>query len=634
MTRAATQQTSSQRRVSFTSLFQRRLSLRAKFIIAFSAIAAVASLTTALAFYTTSQRQLIDGFRRRVLTAAAISGLQQNGDEFETIASVNDPLYEKFRLQNLEILKSDPDFVFVYTMRMDSDGIYFVVDGNELDADGFSAYGDRYFEPSPLLLENFTSMTSPIVEAEVYTDEFGSFLSAYAPIVSSDGRQVGVVGVDITADAIIREQRENVTQSSAIFFAMLVLGIFLGNLAGGTLSRPLSRLAQGARAFASGKFDQRIEIDSQDEIGDLVITFNSMSDEIQNLIGSLEGRVAERTADLEHSRQQSERRARELLSIGEISKLIASEPKMENLLTLITRLVSERFDFYHVGIFLLDTRREYAVLVAANSEGGKRMLERNHRLRVGETGIVGFVTQAGSPRVALDVGLDAVFFNNPDLPDTHSEIALPLRMGPDVFGALDVQSTETNAFGEEDVNILSTLADQVSIAIQNARSYQQSREALSQAEAIAAQMGEQQWNQFIARKPVEGYYFDGVDVKLIEPSNKKRRHSLAIPLTLRGMRIGTLKLSTSESGRTWTEDEIAMAQATAERTALAIENARLLQDAQKRAAKERTIGQISARIGSLVSLENILQTTIQELGNTLPDTDVAIQFTSGSPEKK
>ena len=199
-------------------------------------------------------------------------------------------------------------------------------------------------------------------------------------------------------------------------------------------------------------------------------------------------------------------------------------------------------------------------------------------------------------------------------------------VGTEIIGALDVQSVEPNAFSQEDVSILSTLADQVAIAIQNARSYQQSREALSQAEAASTQMSNQQWKRFFAGQPVEGYSFDGIDAKNIKFSDKQLAGGLAIPLILRGTRIGTLKLSASDPNRIWTEDEIAMAQATAERTALAVESARLLQEAQKRAAKERAIGDISAKIGSLVNIENILQTAIQELGNTMPNTDIAIQF--------
>ncbi len=341
---------------------------------------------------------------------------------------------------------------------------------------------------------------------------------------------------------------------------------------------------------------------------------------------NLERHVNERTAELVIANQRNERRSAQFEAIARIAHTISSTQTMSELLPQITDTISKQFGLYHVGIFLLDTHREYAILVASNSEGGKKMLERNHRLPVGGSGIVGFVTNTGQPRVALNVGLDAAFFDNPDLPNTHSEIALPLRIGAKIIGALDAQSLETNAFSQEDVSILSTLADQVSIAIQNARSYQQSREALAQAESASTQMSGQQWKQFFTTQPVEGFVFDGIDAKDITPFDKQRAHSLAIPLTLRGTRIGTLKLSASDPNRTWTEDEIAMAQATAERTALAVESARLLQEAQKRAAKERAIGEISAKIGGLVNIENILQTAIQELGSTLPGVDVAIQF--------
>ncbi len=111
------------------------------------------------------------------------------------------------------------------------------------------------------------------------------------------------------------------------------------------------------------------------------------------------------------------------------------------------------------------------------------MLERNHRLRVGEQGIVGNVTRSGIPRVAMDVGDDAVFFDNPDLPETHSEMALPLQISSQVIGALDVQSTETGAFTDEDIQMLSLLANQVSLAIENARLFEDTRRALAESEA-------------------------------------------------------------------------------------------------------------------------------------------------------
>ena len=456
---------------------------------------------------------------------------------------------------------------------------------------------------------------------------------AFAPLYTPNFRLGFVVPEkEFTANMIAakikaQDQIQSTLQEMTVILIFLLIGsIIISLLVGQIITRPLLRLTKTVETISEGDLAVRANITTEDEIGILARSFNTMTEKLSENLANLEGRVSERTQELESANERNAYRANQFEAIARVAQTIRSTQNLESLLPLTTITISEQFDFYHVGIFLLDARREYAVLVAANSEGGKKMLERNHSLLVGGTGIVGFVTLSGQPRVALNVGLDSVYFNNPDLPDTRSEIALPLRIGSEVIGALDVQSKQTNAFTQEDINILSTLADQVSIAIQNARSYQQTREALAQAEASSIQLSGQQWNQFLLRQDVKGFTFDGVSTTQVTKSDKKRPHSLAIPLTLRGAKIGSIKLSTSNPDRMWTDDEIAMVQAAAERTSLALESARLLQEAQKRAAKERVIGEISAKIGSSSNLETILQTAIQELGNTLPGTDIAIQF--------
>ncbi len=435
-----------------------------------------------------------------------------------------------------------------------------------------------------------------------------------------------------------REETNNEVQSGFQLALTVLIALFVGALlvslwAGNVITQPLNRLTKTVEQIASGNISARVKVESQDEAGVLAKSFNIMAERLNDTLTGLEERIFERTQEIEKISKNNAYRASQFESIAQISRIISSTQAIDTLLPQITETISERLGFYHVGIFLLDHHREYAILVAANSPGGKKMLERSHRLQVGETGIVGYVTKTGQPRLALDVGLDAVFFNNPDLPETRSEIALPLRIGLNIFGALDVQSTKAQAFSQEDVSILSTLADQVSVAIQNARSFQESQEALAQAEAISMQLSEQQWSKFLTRQEIGGYHFDGVDAKQIIPTGKSSTHTLSIPLMLRGTKIGTLKLNAPDPNRIWTDEEISLAQATADRTTLAIENARLLQDAQKRAAKERTIGEISTKIGSLVNLDNIVQTTIEELGSTLPGTEIAIQFTPQKPEQ-
>lgn len=423
-------------------------------------------------------------------------------------------------------------------------------------------------------------------------------------------------------------------QSITIILTILFVGAFIASLlVGQVITRPLKRLTETVEQIASGNLTSRAVIETGDESGTLARSFNLMADQLTETLQGLEDRITERTKELETLNNANIYRATRFEAVARISRIISSTRNLEKLLPQLAETISEQLGYYHVGIFLLDIHKENAILVAANSEGGKNMLERGYRLSVNEKSIVGFVTKSGMPRIAADTGQDTVYLSDPDLPETRSEAALPLRVGAESIGALDVQSKLPNAFSEEDINILLSLADQVSIAIQNARSFQESREALERAERAAAQLSEQQWSQIRQGQKVAGFHFDGVQTQELKQQNTQP-NNLAVPIILRGVQIGVLKLSAPDLSRKWDDNEVAMAQATAERTALAIETARLLEEAQKRASKERAIGEISAKIGSLVNIENIIQTVIQELGDTLPGTDVAVQFTNKQSEQQ
>jgi signal transduction histidine kinase/DNA-binding response OmpR family regulator/HAMP domain-containing protein len=249
-------------------------------------------------------------------------------------------------------------------------------------------------------------------------------------------------------------------------------------------SKPIIDMTHVAEKIADGDLTVQTEVRSTDEIGTLGTAFNSMTTQLRDLVETLETRVRERTQQLAVQNESLQLRSRQLQTVAEVARSIVSTREVDNLLNQVTRLVSDRFGFYHAGIFLLDEKNEYAVLRAANSEGGRRMLDRRHRLRVGQVGIVGYVTGSGEPRIATDVGEDAVFFNNPDLPETRSEMALPLKLGGMIIGALDVQSKESNAFTEADVNLFTTLADQISVAIENANAYELSQQTVEEMKEL------------------------------------------------------------------------------------------------------------------------------------------------------
>ena len=360
---------------------------------------------------------------------------------------------------------------------------------------------------------------------------------------------------------------------------------------------------------------------------------------------SLEERVQERTAELEKANLSVERRARQFQAIAKVMNAISTTQSLELLLPLITRVISEQFNVYHTGIFLLDDNREYAVLRAANSEGGKRMLERRHQLAVGQSGIVGFVTATGQPRIALDVGADSVYFDNPDLPNTRSEIALPLRYSGQIIGALDVQSVEPNAFNSEDADVLTTLADQVAVAINNALSIEEAQKTLLEAQSAIGQTTQEAWQILRPAQLGLGFAYSESGVKPIQqpienpqihaainrgetvletgPDQKSR---LVVPIRLRGKVIGVMHLNTTQGNYKLTEDDADIAEAVAERLSLAIETATLLQSTQHRADLERITTNITSKISSSARFETILQTAAQELSRVLGGSDVIVQI--------
>ena len=364
----------------------------------------------------------------------------------------------------------------------------------------------------------------------------------------------------------------------------------------------------------------------------------------------LDERIKLRTADLDIVAKNSERRARQFEAISQVVKAVSSIQELDTLLPRITQVISEQFNTYHTGIFLLDNEREFAVLRASNSDGGRKMLKRGHKLQIGQTGIVGFVTATGRARITLDVGADAVYFDNPDLPDTRSEIALPLQYSGQIIGALDVQSTESNAFGQDDVEALSTLADQVAVTINNTLILEEARKSLSESQSTFNKLTRESWKVMRPKSLGLGYQSAGSIITQLEHplegetiqeaiakdktviSNEANASSnLTIPIRLRGQVVGVMSLRTHKN-RKLSSDEADIAEAVTERLSLAIETAVLLQSTQHRADIERITTDISSKIGASTRFETILQTAAQELSRALGGSDVLVQIEPASIE--
>ncbi len=350
----------------------------------------------------------------------------------------------------------------------------------------------------------------------------------------------------------------------------------------------------------------------------------------------LEARVEERTRGLE-------RRAMQLQAAADVGRAATQYHDLDQLLTATTILISERFTFYHVGIFLNDEKGEFAVLRAANSEGGKRMLARAHKLKVGEVGIVGYVTATGDPRIALDVGRDAVFFNNPDLPETRSEMALPLTVGKKILGALDVQSTVEGAFTEDDITILKVLADQVAVAIENAGLFADVQTALDNTRRAYGEVSRSGWRYLLQQRKAEFGYasLPGVDFVPVSGESSPEANqaivsgesvvgnqntTLYVPVKIRGEAFGVVRLDKPQDSGSWTKDEIENANSLAEQLGQALESARLYNEISQRAERENVISEITSKINASIQLDSILRSTVQELGHVLGDSEIILQL--------
>jgi len=396
-----------------------------------------------------------------------------------------------------------------------------------------------------------------------------------------------------------------------VFWAVLIWGTYL---LARQISGPILALTKTAQQVAEGALDVEVPVLSEDEIGTLAQVFQEMLGKLRRSYGELERQVEERTAILK-------RRTMQITAAAEVSREAMAIRDVETLLQRVVTLISERFGYYHVGLFLVDENREYAVLRAASSEGGKRMLERQHRLEVGRKGIVGYVAAVGEPRIALDVGEDAVFFNNPDLPETHSEMALPLRVRGEVLGVLDVQSTQPEAFTEEDVEVLQVMADQLAAAIDNARLFQASEERMREINLLLRQQAREGWQRFRSLRELPAYAYDGIEVAEL-PEQELLPAQYAAPLEIRGEPIGRLGVLRAE--RPLEMDDLELIRSVAEQTSLALENARLFMETQASLAEIDVLYRASQALGEVHTFQEALAVFMEYVGTAVLDRAVLL----------
>ena len=328
----------------------------------------------------------------------------------------------------------------------------------------------------------------------------------------------------------------------------------------------------------------------------------------------LEQRITQRTDDLQRRLTQSR-------TAAEISRSISRMTDPTRLLQEVVDLMAERFKLYYVGVFLIDETGQVAVLRAGTGEAGRQMLERQHRLAVGGTSMIGWCVANRKPRIALDIGEEAIRFTNPLLPLTRSELALPILSHGRAVGALTVQSDQPSAFDQNDIVVLEGISDSLASAIENTRLVEELRDNLDELRALNRSYLQQAWESTLTST--------GALSKEFRVSSKQDTPgaTIELPLALRDQAIGLVKL---ESGAELTEEDYAALDAILTQTALALENARLVQETERRVYQEEKLNDLSTRLSRAGGLEEILITTLRELGELPMVNEISIELGSNA----
>ena len=540
-------------------------------------------------------------------------------------------------------------------------------------------------------------------------------LVAFSPLPSTGWSLASVARADEVMQEVANLENEltRVSQELAFTRGLPVLAIVALLLVGLTLLwtdrivTPLRRLAQaaetltpqitggeapagqdpaaGGEAGAADPFDAVTgylpgkDGSANDEIGQLGLALATMAGQLSERFALQQQRVDERT-------HQLEMRSLQIQTASEIARDISGASNLDDLLQRAVDLVSERFGYYNTGIFLVDESGEYAHLKAASGDLGLRLLNENVRLRVGFQGIVGYVTRYGQARLAHDVASDPAYHADPLLPDTRSEVALPLRKaafsgpavgagrpvqsqgfaaGPvplaaqmNVIGALDVQSTEAGAFDQNDIVILQILADQLAIAIENFRLVARLQTALEESSQLYQEQVRRLWSE--TRSGAAGYLYNQLEVVPLHqlapvnqaaptnhaapaepgtgtaqqaaPANAGAVATVSVPLRIHDQVIGQIRIESDDPDHRWSEDEQAVIEAAAIQASLSLENARLLEATRRQALRQQITGEITSRMRASLDIESVLQTGLREMVERLGLARIEVQL-GGSEER-
>ena len=488
------------------------------------------------------------------------------------------------------------------------------------------------------------------------------------------GATIGVVDIVSDRTAAVAALRGRLTALLGLGLAALALGSAGLTFIIRRLLRPVQELTVTAAAIAQGDLNRPIPVPTglaDDEIKQLFVSFGSMTRQLRALIGRMEQRVTERTTELET-------RSLQLRAASEIARDITARSQwlaagaapggqpgsgsaattLDEILNQAVRQIGTRFDYYEVSVFLVESGGEAgaapaATLKAATGETGQLLIQKGLALNLDQPGVVSSVIRHNEARIVKDVSLEPSYVQEPLLPETRSEIAVPLRGGMALpgedsrtgyertIGVLDVQSRQPSAFDENDAAVLQIIADQLAVAIQNARLIQQLNRTIAELEHASGQYTQQSWKSYVASslatRKMLGYVYNDQGLQEADnlASGAAGNDSLHIPLRVRQQIIGgiDLRLETAGSGEAAPEAQAELLQLieeSASRMGLVLESTRLLQEARRQAMREQLVGQVASQVRASLDIDSVLQSAAQSIGQALEIDEVEIHIVDPS----
>ena len=392
-------------------------------------------------------------------------------------------------------------------------------------------------------------------------------------------------------------------QAQSILFSVLalLLGAGFSYYVSRAVSDPIKDLINTFLKIEQGDLAARAPVSATDELGIVTMHFNRMVEQLEGLQNTLEQQVVERT--------------KLLTATNEVGRVAASSLDPDELLSRVIKLFPEQFGYYYAAIYLLDMSGKWAELREATGDAGHVLKHNHHRLEVAGKNMVGTAIREKSARIAQIASQEKQRFENPLLPYTRSEIALPLLVGDRVLGALDVQSTKEADFGPELIETMQNMAGQVAIALENARLYQEAQRVIKEMRAVHQQYLQEGWSGYSALHDEMEY---SVGDEILENASQ-----MEVSISLRDQLLGRIML---EGNDEWTQEQRSLVDAVATQAAIALENARLVSESRQVAVQERMLAEINSKIWSSATIDGVLQTVAKELGRRMNASQVTVEL--------